>query len=224
MQIFNMHCYLMQWLLTTASTLNVFCSAYKVFPLFNSRSSMVWLIFPKASGASSVQRRVQWGWDFCWGTMKPIVTVRVLWHPSISACDACHPQQPQNNDCQSHWLFGIYELQLWNEIKLNVYLLHEALVKKADGVELSHKCFSPQHIRCSLNSMVLAHKWLIPCRHKTCLTSEWHFTSNFILRWATEWTRPGFVNTKIKLLFHGMCAHCHILCKEMITYNLRHRD
>lgn len=87
MRIINMHCYLMQWLLMVASTLNIFCSVYRVCPLSNYRSSLLWLIFPKAGGAGSAERRVQSGWQFRCRWMEPIVTVRAAHFFIPQCCD-----------------------------------------------------------------------------------------------------------------------------------------
>lgn len=197
-----MHCYLMQWLLTAASTLNVFCSVYKVCPLSNYRSSVLWLIFPKAGGAGSVERRVQWGWQFCWGTMEPILSrseQRSVVTP-VHLCLWCTSPTATTKQWLSITLPNIWAAVMeWSQMKC--LFSSRSSCQEGRWRRTESQCFSPQHPRCSLNSTVYAHKWLIPSRHKTCLTSEWHFTSNFILRWDTEWTTPGFVNTKIKLIF-----------------------
>lgn len=138
MRMINMHCYLMQWLLTAASTLNVFCSVSKSVLCLIIVLCFDWFFLKLVVPAlwrgeySEDDNFVEEQWSpFCHSQSSA-----VLWHTSISVCDARRPQQPQNNDCQSHC--RIFELQLWNEVKLNVCFLHEALVKKADGIELSH--------------------------------------------------------------------------------------
>lgn len=164
--IINMHCYLMQQLLMAASTLNIFCPVYKVCPLSNYRSSLLWLIFPKAGGAGSAARRVQWGWQFHCIWMEPIVTVRAA-HFFIPQCCDTHPspsvmhvtlsnQKTMTVDHTSREStdYHIFILE-WSEIVFT----SRSPCQQGRWRRTESQCFSPQHPRCSLHSMASAHKW-----------------------------------------------------------------
>lgn len=191
-----------------------FLLCFKVCPLSNY-SSVLWLIFPKAGGAGSVERRVQWGRQFCWGTMEPILSQSeqrsVVTH--VHLCLWCTSPTATTKQWLSITLPNIWAAVMeWSQIKC--LFSSRSSCQEGRWYRTESQCFSPQHPRWSLNSMVSA------CRHKTCLTSEWHFTSNFILRWDTEWITPGFVNSKIKLIFLN-CYFMHVgpmECVNIFTY------
>jgi len=197
MQIINMHCYLMQWLLTTSSTHWTFSALFT--------KSVLCLII-----------EVLWFDGFflklvvpaLWRGEYMLVRMRFLLRNNATHCHGQSVVTPIHlclwrlspTATTKQWLSITLTLRNiwaavmeWNQIEC--LFTSQSPCQEGRWRRTESQCFSPQHIRCSLNSMVLAHRWLIPCRHKTCLTSEWHFTGNFILWWAAESTMPGFVNT-----------------------------